>query len=127
MALKGAVRFKPDVYRTSMEATVGSLDPAASPPSGTVYMVAQLVAYDDAVVTGGNYKPGDPATEQNVTVLYEETLSQELAAFAGLTQPQATALWTAALNAFQVRVTPAGPVLLRAIRAARLTPPVVLS
>lgn len=126
MALKGAVRFKPDMYRSSLEATVLSLNPLASPPTGTVVMPVQLVAYDDAVVTAGNYVPGDADTEKNITVLYETSLQMELAAFNGLTQPQATALWTNALATWKTWVTPAALNLLRATRAARLTPPSVI-
>lgn len=126
MAIKGAVRFAPDVYRSSLETTVAALDPAATPPTGTVVMRVQLVAYDDAVVTGGNYSAGDPATEKNLVVLYEDTLQMELATFNGLTQPQATTLWTNALSAWGATVSPAALNLLKAIRGARISPPVVI-
>ena len=127
MAVRGAVRFKPDVYRSSLETTVSGLKPDATPPEGTVYMVAQLVAYDDTVVTGGNYVAGDPATERNITILYEETLGKELASFNALTQPQATAAWTTSLDQFRIRVEPAAANLLKAIRGARRTNPVLMS
>lgn len=126
MAIRGAVRFKPDMYKSSLETTVANLNPAAAPPTGTVYMPVQLVAYDDTVVTAGNYKPGDPATEREITVLYEDTLSMELSAFNGITQAAATTLWTNALANWKALVTPAGPNLLKAIRSARLTPPSVV-
>lgn len=127
MAIKGAVRFKPDMWKSTLESTVGGLDPAATPPTGTVYMPVQLVAYDDAVVTGGNYSPGEPATEKNITVLYEDTLQLELAAFQGINQAAATALWTAALNNWKTWITPAGVNLLKATRSARLSAPILLS
>lgn len=126
MAIKGAVRFKPDVYRSSLETTVAGLNAAATPPTGTVVMRVQLVAYDDTVVTGGNYSPGEPSTEKNLVILYEDTLQMELAAFNGLTQNQATTLWTNALSAWGNSVLPAAPNLVKAIRGARVAPPVVI-
>lgn len=128
MAIRGAVRFKPDMYRSTLEATVGALDASATPPTGTVYMPVQLVAYNDTEVgTQGNpYVAGDPASERFITVLYEETLQMELAAFQGKSQAAATAMWTAALTEWRDAVAPAGPNLLKAIRAARIAPPVLL-
>lgn len=128
MTIKGAVRFTPDMYKSTLEATVGSLDASATPPTGTVYMPVQLVAYNDTEVgTQANpYIPGDPASERYITVLYAGTLSMELAAFQGINQAAATALWTTALNAWKDAVTPAGPNLLKAIRAARIAPPILI-
>jgi hypothetical protein len=131
MAIKGAVRFKPDMYRSTLEATVGGLQPTpegGGPPKGTVYMPVQLVAYDDAQVgTGGNpYVPGAPASEQFITVLYEDTLQMDLAAFNGISQAAATALWATALDNWKTWVTPAGVNLLKATRAARNLPPSVI-
>lgn len=66
MAIRGAVRFKPDMYRSTLEATVGELNAAATPPTGTVFMVAQLVAYDDTRVgaAGNPYVPGAAASRR---------------------------------------------------------------
>lgn len=124
--IRGAARFKPDMYRSSLETTVAGLDPSATPPSGAVYMPVQLVAYDDQVVTGQNYVPGDPATEKNITILYEDTLQMALEAFDGKTQNQASAMWQEALESWRDAVAPAGPNLLKAIRSARLSPPSIL-
>ena len=126
MAIKGAVRWRPDAFRTPLTTTVANLDPAATPPTGQVVMHAQLVAYDDADVTPANYKAGDVATERDLVILYEEPISMELAAFDGLTNAQAAALWATALNEFKTRVTPAGPNLLKAIRTARRAAPVLI-
>jgi hypothetical protein len=126
MAVRGAVRFKPDTNKTALEATIGGLNAAATPPTGTVYMVAQLVAYDDTVVTPANYTAGDPATERNITVLYEETLSKDLAVFNGINQAAATALWATALTAWRDQIAPAAPNMLKAIRGARRAAPVLL-
>ncbi len=128
MAIRGAVRFKPDMYRSTLETTVGSLNAAVTPPTGMVFMPVQLVAYDNAKVgTADNpYVPGSPASEVEITVLYEDTLSMELAAFQGISQAAATALWTAALTNWRDQIAPAGPNLLKAIRAARIAPPVLL-
>lgn len=123
MTVRGGVRFKPDMYRSSLESTVGSLDPSATPPTGTVFMVVQLAAWDDADFAGVTYTPGDPATESLLTILYEDTLSMELAAFAGKTEQQATAMWAAALANWKNYVAPAALTLLNATRGARLTPP----
>lgn len=128
MAIKGAVRFAPDMYKSALESTVGQLNAAASPPTGTVFMPVQLVTYDDTKVgTAGNpYVPGDPASEVHITILYTDTLSMELAAFQGKSQAAATALWTDAITAWRDAVAPAGPNLLKAIRAARIAPPILL-
>lgn len=127
MAIRVACRWKPDTYRSSLETTVAGLDPAAMPPAGTIVMHAQLCAYDDTVVTGASYKAGDPVTERAIVVLYEESISMDLAGFDSLTQAQATQQWADALAVFRDRVSPAAPALLRAIRAARIASPVVLS
>lgn len=126
MAIRGAVRYKPDTYRSTLSTTIANFDPAATPPAGTIVMTAQAIAYDDTQVTAANYQPGDPATERNLVVLYEEPISMELAAFDGLTQAAASQLWTDALTAFKTRLTPAGPVLVKAIRSARLAPPILV-
>lgn len=139
MAVKGAVRYKPDTYRSSLETLVAGLSPQGAQtnpgvqpptydgvPAGDVVMVAQLVAYDDVQLQLANYKPGDPLTEQYITVLHERPITLALAAFNGLTQTQATALWTAELNSYKTWVTPAATTLLRAIRAARRANPVLL-
>lgn len=126
MAIQAAVRWKPDIYRSSLETTIQDFDPTATPPTGQVVMTAQAVVFDNTVVTGANYKPGDPATERNIVVLYEEPITMELAAFDGLTEAQAKAAWDAALADFLARVTPAGPLLIRTIRAARISPPIVV-
>lgn len=126
MAIKGAVRWRPDAFRSPLTTTVANLDPAATPPAGQVVMIAQLAAYDDQQVTAQNYEPGDPATEKRLVILYEEPITMELAAFDGLANAQAAALWTDALDDFKTRVTPAAAVLVKAIRAARTAPPVVL-
>lgn len=127
MAIRGAVRFKPDMYRSSLEATVAGLNAAATPPTGSIVMMAQLVAYDDTVVTGANYKPGRPDIEQEITVLYEEPIMMDLSVFSGKTQAQSTAMWSTALTDFANRVSPAAVSLLRAIRAARLSAPQFLA
>lgn len=130
MAIKGAVRWKPDVYKSSLEATVLGLN--ASPdgggaPTGTVVMTAQLVAYDDVDFGAGNpYRPGHRDTEDKLVILYEEPVMKALEVFAAMTAAQAQAEWEASLTAFRDRVLPAGPTLVKAIRAARLAPPVLI-
>lgn len=126
MAIRGACRWRPDAFRSPLTTTVANLDPAATPPTGQVVMHAQLVAYDDTVVTPASYSPGDPATEKALVILYEEPITMELAAFDGLTTGAAAALWADALTEFKTRVTPAGPVLLKAIRPARIAAPILI-
>jgi len=114
------------MFRSTLEATVMGLEPAATPPTGTVVMPAQLIAYDDTVVTPANYEAGNVDTERHITVLYEEPLTMDLAAFDGITQAAATALWTDALEQWKTRILPAAPNMLKAIRAARRTNPSVI-
>ena len=128
MAIKGACRWKPDIYKTSLETTVANLDPTATPPTGSVVMTAQLVGYDDTKIGAGNpYAPGASGVEQFITVLYEEPITKELSAFEVMSQAQATAEWAAALDAFKTRVLPAGPLLLKAIRAAKIAAPILIN
>lgn len=131
MAVVGAVRWKPDTYRSSLETTVAglSVDPEGDgPPEGTIVMVAQLVAYDDQRFPNPQaYQSGNPATEQWVTVLYAEPIMMDLSAFASMTDQQAQDAWADALAAFGARLLPAVPVLIRAVRAAKIAPPVTIT
>lgn len=126
MAIRGAVRWRPDTYRSPLLATVAELDPTAEPPTGSIVMVAQLVAYDDTQLTGANYQPGHPDTERKLVILHERTYTKELAAFATMTQSEASAAWADTLADYKAWVLPAGPTLLKAIRAARTAAPQVI-
>ncbi len=127
MAIKAAVRWQPDAFRTSLETTIQNFDPTTTPPSGTLIRMAQLVVYDDTEVTGGNYAAGDPATERNLVLLYAEPIGMELALFQPLNAAASAAAWATALQAFANRVTPAVALLVKAQRAAMRTAPIVLS
>lgn len=127
MAIKAAVRWKPDIGRTSLETTIQNFAPSSVPPAGNIVRTAQLVGYDDTVVTGANYAAGDPQTERRLIVLYETPITLDLAGFASLTAAQARALWDSALTDFGTTVRPAAPTLVIAQLGAMQSAPVVLS
>lgn len=129
MAVKRAVRWQPDAKMNVQQTLIGGLDTSTNPAGGTVTMVAQLVAYDDTVVTGGNYSAGDPATEKNLAILYQEPVSMDLASFNGLTAANAKAQWDAALAAFGTRMqtNAADALIQKAVLSARRSAPVVIA
>jgi hypothetical protein len=123
MALAVRARYKPDAFRSSLESLVANLDATVTPPTATLALPVQVVVYDDTVVTAATYRPGDPAVEQYITVVIEETLSVALEGFAALTAAEATADFAARLDAWVLTVKPALPLLAKALYAARRLPP----
>lgn len=136
MAIRGAVRWRPDVGRSASQSSILNLIPSprdadgnatGGHPSGTIVMIAQLVAFDDARIGGPNpYRPGSPDTEREVTILYEQVFTKELAVLGQMTEAQATSEWTATLQGFRDEHLPAVCPLIKAIRAARMSPPIVI-
>lgn len=140
MAIRGAVRWKPDAYRSSIEATVAELNPTgvqppdaqgnpqpdSGVPGGSVVMIAQAVAYDDTIVTGANYQAGDPATERNIVVLHERTYTFDLSVAHTSTQAQIDTLLTNTLNSYRSWILPAGPALVRMFYSARRSAPILV-
>jgi hypothetical protein len=141
MAIKGAVRWKPDAYRSSIEATVIDLNPTGQyndaegnplpptgVPGGTIILVAQAVAYDDAKVGGaGNpYRPGHPDTEREIVVLHEQTRQYDLSAVQTMTQAQVNSFLNSELIAYKNWVLPAGTSLVKTFYSARMAPPVLV-
>ena len=125
MALKGAVRYCPTV-NSSLETTIAGLDASVDPPTGTIVMTAQLVAYDDTKVgvAGNPYVPGDPNTEKFIFVVYQTPISLELSAFDGLTLSQSAALWSAALASFKASIpAQAALTMFNAAYSAQTAPP----
>jgi len=115
MAIRTGVRFKPSVYRSSQETINASLNPGATPPTGTVVRIVQLVAYNDAELTtpGNPYAAGTPATESKIYILDEQPKMQELAAMDGKTQGQVNAMWAAVLAAYKTEMQPAAANLVK--------------
>lgn len=128
MAVKRAVRWQPDAKMNVQQTLIAGLDTSQNPATGTVTMVAQLVAYDDTVVTSGNYSAGDPATEKNIAILYQEPVSMDLTSFNALTAANAKAQWDAALTAFgtRMRTNAADALVQKAVLSARRSAPQVL-
>lgn len=126
MALKGAVRWKPDTYESSILTKISSFDPTTTPPTGDVVMIAQLVMYNDVIVTPENYKKGDPATESNITVLYEAPITKSLSSFSGMTAGQMATEWANTLSTFRLFVQPAATYLANVLWTARNAPPILL-
>lgn len=141
MAIRGAVRWKPDAFRSSLETTVIDLNPTGQysdaqgnplPPTGipggTVVFVLQAVAYDDARlgIPANPYRPGHPETEKEVVVLHEETRQYALSAVNGLTQAQINAFLASELTSYKNWILPAGPNLVKVFYSARLSAPILV-
>ena len=109
MAIKTGVRFKPSVYRSSQSAVNMGLDPAATPPAGTIVRIVQLVGYDDTQVTtaGNPYRPGDAATERFMYILDEQPKMVALEGLDGKTQTQINAIWAQVLADYKTQMQPA--------------------
>lgn len=125
MATHYAVRWRPQIYRSTLETVLSGspANPAADPPTPDTQArteTLQLVAYDDTELgTAGNpYRPGDAATEVKIAIVDEKTLTLALSAFAGKTEAQSKALWDAARDA-QIAAWQADPGILAKVRAAR--------
>lgn len=126
--IRGGVRWKPDIGRTSLETTIADFDPQADPPSGRIVMIAQLVAYDSDDIGPSPkipYKPGKPEVEAELVILHEQVYGLELAEAAGMTQAEIDAHWAATLAGYKDWVTPAALPLARAILGARMAPPLL--
>jgi hypothetical protein len=126
MAIKGAVRWKPDTYRSSIEATVMELDPSVTPPGGSVVLIIQAIAYDDTVVTPANYQAGHPDTERNIIVLHEQVKQYALSAAHSMTTAAINSFLAGELVAYKNWVLPAGPALIKAFYGARTTAPLLV-
>jgi len=124
MAIKGAIRWKPDVYRSSTNTTIAGLVlPAATStdkPQGTIIMIAQAVTFDDIRFGPVNaYRPGHVESEIFVDVLFEQAIQKDISVFIGKSYAECEAIWDAELEAFKTWVTPHGTLLVNAIRPAR--------
>ena len=107
MAFQTGVRFKPDTYKSQLEAIIMGFDPTSTPPTGTRVFPVQIVAYNDARFNVANYDAGDPATEKRLRVLYTETIQVEIAPWATMTINQIEADLNARLDAWALSVKPA--------------------
>ena len=123
MATVDRARYKPDTYRSTLEAIVAELNPTVTPPTGTVYLPVQIVSFNDTDFPAANYRPGDNGIEQFVTVIYESVISVQLEGFEGMTAQQVQDDLIARLDAWAQTVKPAIPRLRRIIRAAKRLPP----
>ena len=125
MAIRTGVRFKPAIYRSSQEAINMGLNPAATPPEGTIVRIVQLVGYDDTKVAfaGNPYKKGDPATEQHIYILDEQPKQLELAAVNGKTQAEVNAMWSTILANYKTQMQPAVANLVKSEIGVQLVDP----
>jgi len=122
MAQRLAARYKPDTYRSSLETLVQNFNPTAV--TGTIVLPVQLCMYDDTVVTGANYQPGDPASERNINVLYEDQLLFDIATLGAMTQANLSTFLANQLTAWGQSVKAAGPALGRIVVTAKRAAPV---
>jgi hypothetical protein len=123
MAIIDVVRYKPDMYRSSLESLVSELDTDVTPATGTVHLNVQAISFDDTVVTVQNYVPGAPETERNITVTLEDVISLSLASFDGQTPAQITGRLMTELDSWGSTMKIAIPNLRKVMRAARRAAP----
>jgi hypothetical protein len=120
--MKAAIRWKPDVMRTSLE-TLSIVDQAGE---GSITMIAQLVAYDDTKVNGATYVPGDFASEKFIVVCHERVFTYDIAGLpAAFAQIQAK--FAADMAAFRDEIQPNALRLALICAAAKLSPPVAVT
>lgn len=126
MAVRAAVRFKPEVGRSALETTIQNRDYSVTPPTGGMVRTVQLVAWDDASVSVANYKAGLPETERHLVIVDQDTVTMDISAFHGTTYAEAEALWQPVLDAAAARWQPVLATLLRAAAGSVMANPVVL-
>lgn len=126
MAIKAAVRFKPEVGRTPLETTIQTPDFTATPPTGGMVRIIQLVGWDDATLPLASYQAGMPDSERRLVVIDQKAVTLDISAFSGITYAAAEALWQAELTAAAAEWTPVLATLLRAAAGSVLADPVVL-
>lgn len=128
MAIRGAVRWRPDIGRSSLESYLEDFNPDVTPPTGNVVMIAQVVAYETTDFGGANppYREGDPASERLITIIDQIVVRKSIPAMYAMTQAQIDAEWEASRQAIATRYLPHGPALIRMIRGARKAPPLLL-
>lgn len=119
MAMKAAIRWKPDVMRTSLE-TLSLIDTAGE---GSITMIAQLVAYDDTKVNGATYVPGDFASEKYIVVCNEQVYTYDIAGLPS-TFAQIQAKFAADMAAYRDAIQPNALRLALICAAAKLATPV---
>lgn len=124
MAVKAAIRYKPDTYRSGLETLVEGFNPATG--TGTIILPVQVCIYDDVVVTGANYVPGDPSSERNINVLYEDQLRFDIATLAAMTQANLSTFLNTQLVNWGQSVKTGMPGLGRIVWAARRLAPQAL-
>lgn len=116
MAITARVRFIPDVLTD--RTTVANAAPDGT--TGTLFFPIQVIVYDDTVVTAGNYKAGDPATEAAVTVVHSDVVMGELASLNPMTPAQQNSWLDAQLDAWAAANKPmlntVAPIRYRAMR-----------
>lgn len=95
MAKAIAIRLRPRTFGSSLE----TVNQDASPGGGGARVeIMQLVVYDNTKVGPGSsnpYVPGSPASEQFIFPVRNEVCILPHSAFAGKTDIEAKAIWTA--------------------------------
>lgn len=99
MAVRERCRFKPDQFRTNLEALV--MGEAGDGSTGTVVLTVQAIQWDDAEIAEINAVVfGDPAVERFISVLYEGTLQFDIPTLAAMTNVTRAATLRGALDAW---------------------------
>lgn len=96
MAQQIKLRFRPDQFRSSLEAMVHG--EAGDGSAGTVVLHAQAITWDDAELVNINQAvPGDPDTERYINVCYQGPVQLDVPALAAMTNAARNAAMDAAL------------------------------
>lgn len=112
-------RYKPDAMTD--KALVGGAAPDGS--AGTLYFEVRAVTYDDTIVTGANYKPGDPTVEANITVVFQDVLQFDLPTLAAMTPAALLTYFQTQLDAWATTNKPLATAMQKVRRVAMSVPP----
>lgn len=97
MAVQEKLRFKPDQFRSGLEALV--LGETGDGSTGTVVLTVQAIQYDTADIADINAVVfGDPATEKFINVLYEGAVQMDIPVLAAMTNVDRVNALRAALD-----------------------------
>lgn len=83
MALAVRARYKPDAFRSGLEAIAVGVDPLAG--TGTVILPVQAIQYDTVDIPDINAVTfGDPSVERFITILYEGQVQLDIGAMVAM-------------------------------------------
>lgn len=97
MAMQNKLRYKPDQFRSGLEALV--LGETGDGSTGTVVLTVQAIQYDNLDIANINAVVfGDPDAEKFINVLYEGTIQMDIPTLDAMTNTNRVNALRAALD-----------------------------